>query len=494
MGTPSLGQATATGAFWNFLELTGRQGIGILVTLLLARFLTPGDFGLVAMLSVFFAIANALAEAGFRQALIRKKDPTPADFSTMFFTNLALGLLSYFLLFVSAPAIASFYGETRLVPLARVAGLVVIINSFQFIQVVDLTRRLDFRTQFKVALPAGILSGLAAVLAAGLGMGAWSLVLQMLLSPLIVTAALWKINRWHPSGKFSMDSFRELFSFGSRLFLSGLLDIVFRNIYVIVIGKVFSAAAAGHYFLATKIRDLLLEQLSGSIQRATYPALSSIQDDDTRLKTAYRKVIRATVYLVFPAMTLLAALARPAFRLLFAPGWLPSAFYLQLLCAAGIMYPLHVVNLNILQVKGRSDLFLYLEILKKTLVAIVILLSIRLGMEGLILGQVAVSFLAYVPNSHFSARLLAYPAREQLGDVFPTFIAALAAMAACSGTGFILSCLGASPLLSLPLQALTGGGTYLLAARILRLEAQETLWNLARERLAKRSCRNDRTA
>jgi O-antigen/teichoic acid export membrane protein len=480
--TPSLQQKTATGVFWNFLELTGRQGINVLVTLLLARFLTPGDFGLVAMLSVFFSIANALMDAGFRQALIRKKDATPVDYSTMFYTNLALGLLSYGLLFISAPAIASFYKEPRLILLTRIVGIVVLINSFQFVQVVELTRRLDFKTQFKVTVPAGVISGLVAVIMATKGFGVWSLVAQMLISPLLITASLWGINKWRPSLVFSIESFSELFIFGSKLFLSGVLDIVFRNAYVIVIGKFFAATVVGWYFFATKVIEVVLGQLSGSIQKATYPALASIQDDDARLKNAYRKVIKATVYVVFPAMTFLAALAEPLFRLLLNPRWLPAVPYLQLLCVSALVYPLHVVNLNILKVKGRSDLFLYLEILKKGIIVVVIFLSIRFGIYGLLLGQIATSFLAYIPNSYFSAKLISYPAKEQLVDVLPTLGIALFSGGIVFATGLLQPGVNASILLFTS-QVIIGGTCYLLISWLIKLEAQTHLWGVCKSRL-----------
>ncbi len=317
----SLGQATARGVFWNFLELTGRQGIGILVTLLLARFLSPADFGLVAMLSVFFAIANALMDAGFRQALIRKKDATPADYSTMFYTNLALGLLSYGLLFISSPAIASFYKEPRLILLNRVIGLVVIINSFQFIQVVDLTRRLDFKTQFKVTVPAGVISGIVTVVMATKGFGVWSLVAQMLISPLLITISLWAINTWRPSFAFSIESFRDLFSFGSKLFLSGSgyrfpKPLCHRH------RETFRRDCGRLVFLATKVIEIVV----GSFRKHTesdIPSLASIQDDDARLKNAYRKVIRLQ-FMSSSCDDLLAALAEPLFRLLLNPRWLPT--------------------------------------------------------------------------------------------------------------------------------------------------------------------------
>jgi O-antigen/teichoic acid export membrane protein len=437
------------------------------------------------MVSVFFAIANNLMNAGFQQALIRKKDASMEDYSTMFYTNIALGFLAYILLFISAPMIAVFYGQMRLVLILRIVGLVVIVNSFQIIQIVDLTRHIDFKTQFKVTVPSGVISGAVAVFMAMNGMGVWSLVAQMTLSPVIITLSLWKLNGWRPSKVFSVESFRELFGFGSKLFLSGMLDILFRNLYVMVIARFFSASVTGYYFFATKVRDILLEQFAGSIQKVTYPVLASIQDDPVRLKSGYRKVIKAIVYLIFPCMMFLAVLAEPLFTVLLNPKWLPAVPYLQLLCMAGLIYPLHVVNLNILQVKGRSDLFLYLEIIKKIMITVVVFFSLQYGVVALLLGQIVTSVLAYVPNSYFSARLIGYPMREQLRDVLPVLC-----LAGLSSGGMLtvrwLLFEGNMEVLSLIVQCSVGVILYLFMAWCFKVEIQAMLFSMLRFKISKK--------
>ena len=474
----SLFHKTANGIFWSFLELTGRRCIGILVTLLLARFLVPADFGLVAMVSVFFQIANTLMDSGFQQALIRKKDADAEDYSTMFVTNIALGVVAYVLLFVSAPLIARFYEEPRLVMLVRVIGIVVIVNSLQFVQIVSLSRQLDFKTQFKATIPAGVISGLVAIVMAMNGFGVWALAAQMILSPLFTTAFLWWINPWRPRWVFSPQSFNELFGFGSKLFISGLLNIVFENIYIVVIAKLFTSSITGYYFFATKIRDIILQQLSSSIQKVTYPALASIQDDDLRLKAGYRKVIQATTYLIFPAMIFLAVLSQPLFSLFLKPHWLAGVPYLQLLCVAGLMFPLHVVNLNILQVKGRSDLFLYLEIFKKLLIVVVLFISVRFGIWGLLAGQIATSFLAYLPNSYFAMRLIGYSPGEQIKDVLPALVSALFAGAIMVFIDKVFATGESSIIMFLILQISVGGVIYLAAAKILKIGSQKLIWEI----------------
>lgn len=477
----SLQAKTTSGVFWNFLELLGRRGIGILVTIFLARFLAPGDFGLIAMVSVFFAFANALMDAGFRQALIRKQNVTQTDYSTMFFTNIVLGLFAYGLLFLFAPVIADFYKEYRLVLLVRIVGVVVIVNSFQLVQTVDLSRKLDFKTQFKVALPSSLISGFVAVFMAVQGAGVWSLVAQMLLSPLIATFSLWRINKWRPTLEFSPKSFRELFGFGSKMFLSGLLDILFQNIYVIVIAKLFSPTLTGYYFFAVKVRDIILGQFSSSIQKVTFPALASVQDNDERLKGGYRKVIQATSYMIFPSMIFLSIIVRPLFMLLLNPKWLPAVSYVRILCIAGIMYPLHVVNLNVLQVKGRSDLFLYLEILKKMMIACVLLISTHYGITAILVGQICTSVLAYIPNSYFSSKLIKYSVIEQLKDVLPILFVALLAGGITVITGDVFK-ITLSPALILAYQIPMLVVLYVLFSILLKIKIQEILYQVIKER------------
>jgi O-antigen/teichoic acid export membrane protein len=418
----SLAKKTTLGIFWNFAEQLSRRGIGIVITLLLARFLTPDDYGLVAMIAVFLAIASSLMDLGFNQALIRKSNATEDDFNTAFYMNLLLGGLSYALLFICAPLIAAFYEEPGLTVLVRVIGITILINSFQIVQISTLSRNLNFKAQLKATVPATIISGLAAVIMAYNGFGVWALVFQTIISSLLVTAFLWSMDIWKPSLVFSKRSLAEMFGFGSKLFLSGLLDIIFKNIYIVVIAKMFTTAIAGHYFFASRIKELVLYQLVTSIQTVTYPALSTLQDDDIRLKAGYRKVIQVTTFGLFPVLAILAALAEPLFVAFLTEKWLPAVPYLQLMCIAGLMYPLHSINLNILKVKGRSDLFLRLEIIKKIITVVILFISIQFGVMGILVGQIISSVLSYLPNSYYSGKLIDYPAGEQIQDFLPGLI------------------------------------------------------------------------
>ncbi|KKG09286.1 lipopolysaccharide biosynthesis protein [Methanosarcina sp. 2.H.A.1B.4] len=482
--TNTLRHKTITGIIWTFFEQTFRVGIQTITTIILAWFLLPEDFGLMAMITVFFAIANSLIDSGFSQALIRKKEVSQTDYSTAFYTNLVLGLLVYALLFASAPFIASFYDETRLIVLVRVVGLVVITNSFQLVQVADLTRKLNFKVQFKVTLPSAIFSGVVAVFMAAMGFGVWSLVAQMLISSFAATALYWIINKWRPSKDFSVESLHEMFGFGSKLLASGLIDTVFQNIYVIVIGKLFSVTLVGYYFFAQRIQQLVVKQLTGAVQKVTYPALSSVQDDNTALKAFYRKIIQIVAYIVFPCMIALAVLAKPLFSLMLKEDWLPAVPYLQLLCIAGLLYPLHAINLNILKVKGRSDLFLYLEIVKKLMIVIIILFSIQFGIFGILIGQIISSALAYIPNSYFSIKLINYSVPEQLHDFIPTLLLAVTMGVFMHYVGLVLPLGGFVYLLMI---GLSGGVFYVLTNYLLKMQAQALLLQIIKEQYIKKA-------
>lgn len=478
----TLHHQTITGIVWNFLEQLFRVGIQTITTIILAWFLLPEDFGLMAMITVFFAISSSLVDSGFSQALIRKKEISQIDYSTVFYTNLALGFFIYLLLFASAPLIASFYNEPRLTVLVRVVGLVVIINSFQLVQVADLTRKLNFKVQLKVTLPSAIFSGIVAIFMATMGFGVWSLVAQMLLSSFAATVLYWEINRWRPSKDFSLRSFNEMFDFGSKLLASGLIDTAFQNIYVIVIGKLFSATLVGYYFFAQKIQQLVVTQLTSAVQKVTYPALSTIQDDNTTLKAFYRRIIQIVTYVVFPCMIALAVLAKPLFSLILKEDWLPSVPYLQLLCFVGLLYPLHSINLNILKVKGRSDLFLYLEIIKKLMIAIVILISVQFGIFGILIGQIITSALAYIPNSYFSIKLIDYSIKEQFHDFVPTLLLAVTMGVFMYALGLFLSIDGLMYFLTI---SISGATFYVSTNYLLKMPAQALMLEIVKKQYLK---------
>jgi len=418
----TLANRTLKGILWNFAEQIGRRGVNVVVTLLLTRFLAPEDFGLVAVMSSVIAVANGLMDSGFKQALIRMENAVQVDYNTAFFANLGLGFAAYTFIFVAAPTIAGFYGESNIAVMIRAGGIVILINAFSVVQNAVLSKSLNFKALLMASVPASLISGVAAIVLAYLGYGVWALIGQMILYALLSMIFLWRVSDWRPTVAASRRSFEEMFGVGSRLFAASTIDLIFRNLYIFVIAKIFSTAIAGYYFFADKIKDLIISQLVNSIQTVTYPALSIMQNDDKKLKAGYRMLIRITTFTLFPVMTFIAALAEPIFSVLLPANWQSAVPFLQLLCIAGMMIPLHSINLNILQVKGRSDLLLRIEIIKKTLLVVVLVIGVQFGVFGVLLGRIVTSILGYIPNSYFSSMLIDYPAREQLSDFLPAFL------------------------------------------------------------------------
>lgn len=390
--------------------------------LVLARLLTPEEYGIMAMITIFIAISNSIIDSGFSNALIRKTRIERVDYNTVFYFNLTVSILIYVLLHLAAPAISVFFKEPVLLAVIRIIGWVLIINALAIIPRTQFVRNVDFKTQTKVSLISSISSGVIGIGMALGGMGVWSLVGQQLSRQFLNTLFLWVYSKWHPVWEFSTESFKELFGFGSKLLLSGLLNTIYKNIYYIVIGRFYTSAQLGQYTRAEQFNMIFSSNLTSVVQRVSYPVLSSIQEEPERLREAYRKVIKITMLITFACMLGLAAVAKPLILILIGEKWLPAVYFLQIICFSGMLYPLHAINLNILQVKGRSDLFLKLEIIKKIIAVGPIVVGIVYGIECMLWGGVLISFIAYFLNSYYSANLINYPTSEQIKDILPTFL------------------------------------------------------------------------
>ncbi len=421
----SLKQKTVSGLIWSFVDTMAGQGITFVVGIILARLLSPREFGLIGMITVFIAVSESFINSGFSSALIRKKDCTDTDFSTVFFFNLTVGILFFLLLFFSAPAISSFFNEPELTAILQVLGIVLIIDSLTLIQRTILTKRIDFKLQAKISMIASIGSGVVSITMAFYGLGVWALVAQRIVKQGLNSLFLWLWNRWKPLLVFSKESFKELFGFGSKLLLSGLIDTIYRNVYYLIIGKFFSAQELGFYTKANEFKNLPSQNLNGIIGRVTYPVLSTLQDDIPRLRNNYQKLIRSVMFITFILMIGMAAVAEPMIHTLIGAKWEPAIIYLQMLCFVGMMYPLHALNLNMLQVQGRSDLFLKLEIIKKIIAIPTIVIGVFFGIKMMIGGMMVNTLIAYYLNSYWSGVKIGYSFKQQVKDVLPSFILAL---------------------------------------------------------------------
>ncbi|MFA5714097.1 MAG: lipopolysaccharide biosynthesis protein [Bacteroidales bacterium] len=417
---------TLSGLTWSLIDAVASQGITFIVGLVLARLLSPEEFGLIGMVAIFIALSASFINSGFSNALIRKKNCTEEDYSTVFYFNLIAGLLLFFTLFFSAGSIATFFREPQLKEIVRVLSLLLIIESLTIIQLTILTKRIDFKLQTKISIVAALGSGVVALILAFNNFGVWSLVAQKLLYQTINSALLWRWNRWRPRAKFSRASFRELFGFGGKIMVSGLIDTIWRNIYTLIIGKFFSARELGYFSRADNFKQLPANNLNSIISRVTYPVLASLQDDKEQLKRSYRLLIRATMFLTFTLILGMGAVAEPMVETLIGHRWAAVIPLLQLLVFQGMMYPLHALNLNMLQVQGRSDLFLKLEIIKKILAVPTVIIGIIWGIKAMIIGMIINEQIAYFLNSFYSGKFIGYSYLQQIRDILPSFLLALA--------------------------------------------------------------------
>lgn len=440
------------GVGWSFADNILNQGITFLVGLVLARLLTPEEYGLIGIVLIFIAIFNSIVDSGFSNALIRKNDATDKDYNTVFFTNLVLSLVLFLLLLYIAPFIAKFFSQPKLLLLTRVMALIIIINAFAIIQRTILVKKIDFRTQTKVSLISSLISGVIGIGIAIYGFGVWSLVAQQISRQFINSLFLWIYAKWYPKMQFSYNSFLELFGFGWKLLISGLIDTVWKEIYQVVIGKCYSTYTLGQYTRAQQFGSIFSSNLTTVVQRVSYPVLSEIREDKSRLKNAYKRIIKVTMLVTFCCMLGLAAIARPLIVALIGPQWLPAVPFLQIICLQMMLYPLHAINLNMLQVQGRSDLFLKLEIIKKIIAVGPLLLGIFMDIYWMLWGSVLTGIFAYYLNAFYSGRFLNYNIEEQIKDILPSFFVSAFMAIAIWG----ISYLSFPPVLLLLLQILTG--------------------------------------
>ena len=422
----SLKKKTVKGVAWTSLDKFTNLGFGFVIGIILARLLSPSDYGLLAMIGVFNAIAFAFLDSGFGNALIRKPDLTEDDNTTAFLFNLVAGIVLFGVIWFIAPWVSAFYDKPILTPLLRAEGSLLIVTSFKIVQNTQLTRALNFKAKMIIRIVSSVSGGVIGIIAAYSGLGVWALVAMHIADALISLVLLWVISPWRPRGKWSKSSFNYLWGYGSKLLASGLLNTIYGNIYPIIIGKCYSAADLGQYTRANGYAAIPSQSLTGVIQQVTFPVLSQIQDDDKRLATNYRRMLRFTVFIIFPIMIGMAALAHPLVIALVTNKWEQCVPYLQIVCFSMMWYPVHAINLNLLQVKGRSDLFLRLEIIKKALITVVVFACVPFGIMGICYGSVFTSVACLAINTYYTGKLINVGFVRQMKDMTPTLLASLA--------------------------------------------------------------------
>lgn len=462
----SLRKKTLYGMSWSLVENFSLQGIQFVIGVLLARVLSPSDYGMVGMLAIFTAISQTLINSGFSTAIVRKTDRTQTDLSTAFWFNIGVGIVLYFILFFSGPLIARFYNVPLLADLIKVTAITLIFNSLCIVQQALFTIKMDFKTQAKISVSSSLTTGVIGVVMAYNGFGVWSIVWPGVFGGALRCILMWVFSKWRPDKIFSTASFKDLFSFGSKLLLSGLIDTTYNNIYPIIIGKKFSATDLGYYSRAEGYSQLPATSITGVLQRVTFPMLCEIQNDMSRLEHVYRQLLRLSAFVVFPAMVGLAALAEPLIRLMITDKWLMCVPYLQILCFSLMWYPIHAINLNLLQVKGRSDLFLKLEIIKKIIGILTIIIAVPFGIMWMCVGKVISSILCLIINTYYTGKLIRVGFIKQMGDLLPILMLSLFNGAVVLG----ISCLINNTALQVIIGLITGVVIYTTTAYILKFK------------------------
>ena len=418
----SLKQKTFKGVIWSAVERFSTQGVQFVFSILLARLLTPNDYGMIAMLTIFLAICQTFIDSGFANAVIRKIDRNEKDMATMFFFNIGMSLVCYAIIYFAAPFIASFYKMDELTLILRILALRLIIQSFATIQATNLTIKIDFKKQAKISLSAAILSGIVGIGFAYKGYGVWALVIQSLFSSTFSSILYWVVVRWHPQCFFNKESFKSLFSYGSKLLISGLLDTIYNNLYPLVIGKFYTPAQLGAFAKADHFSQFPSQNVMRILHRVSFPVLSTLQNDPQRMRSCFLKFINYSALIIFPLMLGLLALSKPMTLLFLTERWSEMIPLLQILCVAMMWYPVHAINLNVLQVLGRSDLFLKLEIIKKILGLTTLLITLPISITAMCVGQIVNSILCLFINTYYSRKFINAGIVEQMKFLFPTLL------------------------------------------------------------------------
>lgn len=478
----SLKSSVITSLIWKFLERIGTQGVQFVVAIVLARLLAPADFGLIALVTVFVAIANVFVQSGLNTALIQKKNADDLDFSTVFYTSFCIAVFLYAILFVCAPLIADFYnGQTKLIPVVRVLGLMLLFGVLSSVQEAYVARNMMFKKLFYRSVGAIIPSGIFGITLAYLDFGIWSLVGQQLMNSGLMCIIMWFTVKWRPQFAFSFARFKVLFSFGWKLLCSALLDTFYRNIRDLVIGKLFSPADLGFYNRGDQFPKVIISNINASIQSVLLPSLSTVQDDKARLKSLARRSIKMSSFLILPMMAGLAAVAESLTLVVLGEKWLPAVPFIQICCFSYAFWPIHTTNLSAINAIGRSDVFLKLEIIKKCYGLTILAFAIWLFRSpiGIAASAAVAAPLGSFVNAYPNKKLLDYGFSEQMKDFLPSF-----ALSVVMGTGvYMLSdFVNVSPVLRLPLLGIIGIFFYLCVAKMLRFESLEYIVNLVKDR------------
>lgn len=409
------------GMAWTTIERVFNYGIQFVVGIVIARLISPSDYGLIGMLAIFIAISQTFLDSGFASALIQKKKKTEEDYSTVFWFNIVISFILYLLFYASAPLIAYFYNQPELKEVARVVSLCLIINGLTIVQTAKLSSELNFKLQSIATISAVVVSGCLGLFMAYNGYGVWALVAQILSSAFVRMLVVWARSLWYPKLVFSFESFKSLFSFGSKILCSSLINTIYQNLYTMVIGKSFQATAVGYYNRGDEFAKAPGAIMTQVLLKVNYPVLSKFQDDNVQLVKTYKKLLHTPLFILYPLLFGIMVLAEPMVQVLLGDKWLSCVPIMQILIFGYIWSPLTHVNLNLLYVKGRSDLVLRLELIKKPIAFLILFVSIPYGIWWMCAGRALYFFVAFVINCYYTGKLLDYGVKAQISELLSIF-------------------------------------------------------------------------
>lgn len=475
-------QSVISNLLWKFAERGGSQGVSFVVSIVLARLLLPEEYGTIALVTVFTAILQVFIDSGLGNALIQKKDADDTDFSTVFYFNIFACTVLYLGLFICAPLIANFYDTPDLVPIVRVLGLTLVISGVKNIQQAYVSRHMIFKKFFYSNVGAILFSAVVGITMAYLGFGVWALVAQSLMSTLANTIILWSIIPWRPKRLFSFQRLKGLFSYGWKILVASLLDTVYNNLKSLLIGKVYSSEDLAYYTKGKQFPNLVITNINTSINSVLLPAMANVQDDVQRVKSMTRRAIRTSSYVIWPAMIGLSVCATPLIELLLTEKWLPAVPFLRIFCITYAFWPIHTANLNAIKALGRSDLFLKLEIIKKIVGVISILVTVNISVFAMALAGVVVAPISSFINAFPNKKLINYSYFEQIKDLMPSILLSVF-MGFCI---WWIQYLPISSVLILLIQVPMGAGIYLLGSIVFKLESFHYALDASKEFFARR--------
>ena len=481
MADQSLKDKTVKGTFWSGIDAFLSQGVTFLVGIVLARLLSPEEYGLIGLVTIFTSVLLGIVDSGFSNAIIRKKNATDEDYSTLFVFNLTSSMLLFAFLFGCAPWFAAFFNRPELIALVRVMGLLLIIQASSIVQYTILSRRIDFKTKTKANIIAAITSGLIGIGMAFSGCGVWSLVGQQISRQLIYSFCLWIYNKWIPKLQINSDSLKYMWGFGSKLLISGLIYNIWNQLYKVVVGKYYSPTTLGQYSRSYEYAGLFSTGITNIVQRVSFPVLAQVQNDKERMISGYRRIIKDTMFITAVILISMGAVAEPLIYCLIGPKWYEAATYLPLICISMSLYPLHAINLNMLQVQGRTDIYLYLEIFKRVVSVGPLLLGIFINIYWMLVGSIAAGIISFFLNTYYTGKKLGYTSWMQLKDIAPSYGVALFVAVAV----YFLKYLPLSYWIVLPLQIAVGGTVFFLVCEKSKLSEYIEIKGIIRDYVTK---------